>query len=600
MFYNPLDKNFKSVIGAVKESDTVTFRVKGVFDSVLLMCKKDGEDFYVSYAMTKNEDCFSCDIKFDKGLYFYNFKLSNGKYLGCGDRLNGVVTDQPIDYQLTSTVDDFNTPDWIKGGIIYQIFPDRFCSSLKEQQIPDHKILRRWGETPYYLPNEQGEVLNNDFFGGDILGIISKLDYLVDLGVNTLYLNPIFEAYSNHRYDTGDYNKIDRLLGSLEDFSLLIKECNKRSIKVVLDGVFNHVGADSVYFNKYNRYGELGAYQSKESPYYPWFNFTTFPDEYESWWGIKTLPQVNETNLKYQDFITGADGVIEKYTKLGVSGWRLDVVDELPSQFVKKIRDTLKRINPQGLLIGEVWEDASNKISYGVRREYFQGLELDSVMNYPLKDAIIDYCKNRDCNNLVNVILSQIDHYPNQVLNSLMNILSTHDTFRLLSALLDVNLQVLSKTQLDRLQFSDEQIENALFSQKIASLLQFTLFGVPSIYYGDEISMHGFIDPLNRKCFEWDKIDNNQTLSWYKSLAKLRSSFSVFKDGEFRLLKADRGLFVYSRNNASEGVMVAVNLSNANVEFEFTGTLKEYFSQKVYDEVIRLEANSFGVFYAEG
>lgn len=376
--YNPLDKFYKSIIGAVPEKTNITFRVKGDFNSVFFVFKKDGYDAEITLPMQKNDDYFEIKVSFEIGLYFYLFKTDNNQYISLGKDYIGTLSNQPNYFEITAYSKDFKTPNWLKGGVIYQIFPDRFYSSgenIKNIRKDAHLHIDKT-EMPIFLPNSKGKVLNNDFFGGDLKGIISKLDYISSLGVNCIYLNPIFKSYSNHRYDTGDYMTIDPLLGNENDLKELIDCANGKNIKIILDGVFNHTGDDSLYFNKYGNYDSVGAISGEKSPYYTWYEFTEFP-KYNSWWGIETLPQINEKDESFCEFITGEDGVVAHYTKLGVVGWRLDVVDELPGHFVKKIRKALKTANNEAVLIGEVWEDASNKISYDNRREYFCGNELD-------------------------------------------------------------------------------------------------------------------------------------------------------------------------------------------------------------------------------
>ena len=397
-----------------------------------------------------------------------------------------------------------------------------------------------------------------------------------------IYLNPIFKAYSNHRYDTGDYLTVDPLLGTEEDFDELIKRCKENGISIILDGVFNHTGADSIYFNKYGNFDSLGAYQSKNSPYFNWFSFINYPEEYESWWGIDTLPAVNESSAGYIDFITGIGGVIDKYTRKGIGGWRLDVVDELPDPFVKKIRTAVKRADPSAIIIGEVWEDASNKISYSERREYFQGEELDSVMNYPLKNAIIDFVKNGNEKTLSYVIKSEIDHYPAQVLNSLMNILSTHDTVRLISSFDERDLTGKSKSELADLSLCGDDYDKARVKLKIAALLQYTLPGVPCLYYGDEAGMQGYFDPMNRRTFVSELADKEIT-EWYKKLGVLRKSFSVFNGGSFTEIFAESGAYVFTRKSETEEILVAVNMSSEELRLDFNGNLTDPMSGRVYE-----------------
>lgn len=595
MIFNPLSNQFKSITGAIPTDCALKLRVKNIFDSVVLLVRKDGENSPKRFLMNNNDGFFEVEITLNKGLYFYCFDLGNGKFIGQGENFEGEITSNPTEYQLTVYDKNFKTPDWLKGGIIYQIFPDRFYSS-KENFIPQKgKVLREdWGETPTFLPNAQGEVLNNDFFGGDIKGIIQKLDYLASLKINCIYLNPIFKAYSNHRYDTGDYLSIDPLLGNIEDLKELIKRAGEYGIKIILDGVFNHTGSDSLYFNKNGNYSQLGAFQSKDSKYYSWFNFIKYPNEYHSWWGIKTLPSTNKDKGGYREFITGKDGVIEHYTKLGIGGWRLDVVDEIPADFVKDINSSAKNVNPDAVIIGEVWEDASNKISYGVRREYFQGNELDSVMNYPLKNAIIDYVKSGNTENLIKVINTQIDHYPKCALHSLMNILSTHDTFRLISAVCDLNVNGKSKLEMSKLKLYGPELNEAKNRVKIASLLQYTLYGVPSVYYGDEISMQGFVDPLNRVCFNWQDMDSDM-LSWYKKLGEIRSKYTCFKEGDLEFVYASDGVIIFKRIGQEE-VMTAINLSNTTFYLDFDGELINLLTQKIYKNHLQLNSKEIGLF----
>ncbi len=593
-YYNPLDEFYKSKIGAISNNDKITFRIKGNFNSVIFCYKKDGQDYICNQMQNKGE-YFEISQTFLSGLYFYHFEC-DGRFLGKNNDYLGEFYTEKTDFQLTVYDSDYFVPSWVYGGIIYQIFPDRFFRKEKEKTVPSYKVLHeKWDDMPVFLPNEQGEIVNNDFFGGDIKGIIEKLDYIRSLGANIIYLNPIFKAFSNHRYDTGDYMQIDDLLGSMEDFKLLIEKAKEKGIQIVLDGVFNHTGDDSLYFNKHNRYKSVGAYQDKNSKYYSWYNFIDYPNNYESWWGIKTLPAINESNEDYIKFITGKDGVIECYTKLGVGGWRLDVVDELPAEFVKKIRDAVKRNNPNAVLIGEVWEDATNKISYGKRREYFQGKELDSVMNYPLKNAILDFVKYGNADVLSRTIKEQLDHYPHIALHALMNILSTHDTIRLLSNLSGENIDGKTKSEQAEMYIPKENFSKAKFKLKVATLLQYTLMGIPSIYYGDEVGMQGYTDPLNRQTFPWGNEDND-VYDWYVFLSKLRTKYSVFTCGNFEEVYKQNGVFIYKRFDENSEILIAVNLSNEQISLNYDGNLLEIISNQKHKNYYELNKNSIAVF----
>ncbi len=596
MIFNPLDKFFKSVIGAVSDNETLTYRVKGNFGSVILRIKKDGED-YVEYKMTDKCGFYEIQLNLSVGLYFYHFSLNDGNFIGLNDKYVGELTHAPQDFQLTVYSNDYVVSENVYGGIIYQIFPDRFYRSKPLKDIEKGKTYHEnWHEMPQFLL-VNGKVLNNDFFGGDLQGIRLKLGFLKELGVTYIYLNPIFKAYSNHRYDTGDYMQIDPILGDESDLLDLINSANKFGISIILDGVFNHTGSDSVYFNKNGNYNSVGAYQSKNSPYYSWYDFTDYPNKYECWWGIETLPNVVETNPKYVEFITGKDGVIEHYTKLGISGWRLDVVDELPDFFVEKIRNAVKRNNKDSILIGEVWEDATNKIAYDTRKHYFLGKQLDSVMNYPLRNAIIDFVKNGNVEAMAYVIKEQIDHYPKKSLNALMNILSTHDTYRIISALSDVDVNGMTKTQMSKIRLNEPEYAEAVFKAKIATLLQFTLYGVPSIYYGDEIGMEGYCDPLNRQTYKWENV-NCEIFDWYKFLSKLRQEYSLFEQGEVQEIYAKRSCYIFKRYDEKSQILVAVNLGENSIDLAYDGVLCNLIDGEHYPNECELKSNSYYIFVA--
>ena len=306
-------------------------------------------------------------------LIWYHFRFWRDDGSGCDLDRTGYRSDgQPLSWQLT-VYRRSAVPDWYGEGMVYQIFPDRF----RRLTVPDPRGLvgdrwvhQDWDEDPVWRPDPDGEVRNRDFFGGSLEGITSQLDELAELGVTALYLCPIFESASNHRYNTADYTKIDPLLGDEEDFKSLCARAKERGIRVILDGVFNHTGSQSIYFNADGFYPSLGAAQSQDSPYFDWFSFHPWPHDYDAWWGIRTLPAVREDAASYVDYIIdGENSIIRRWLKAGASGWRLDVADELPGWFIEKARKAVEETKSDGLLIGEVWEDASNKIAYSQRRK---------------------------------------------------------------------------------------------------------------------------------------------------------------------------------------------------------------------------------------
>ncbi|MCR4718447.1 MAG: glycoside hydrolase family 13 protein [Firmicutes bacterium] len=482
-------------------------------------------------------------------------------------------------FQITVYDGAYKTPKWWRESICYQIFPDRFFNGTKDGKFLGTRqdiIKRNWGEAPYYKADQfGGKYLANDFFGGNLLGIEKKLPYLKSLGISSIYLNPIFSAFSNHRYDTADYKKIDEMLGNEKDFSRLCKKAEDMGIRIILDGVFNHTGSDSIYFNKNGNYSELGAYQSKESPYYKWFNFMEYPEVYESWWGIDTLPQVNEASCEYQDYIIkDKDSVVRRWLKKGACGWRIDVVDELPGFFVKLLRKAVKEENPDAVIIGEVWEDASNKVSYNELREYFYGDELDSVMNYPLKNAMVDFALCRmDAKEFDRRIMSLKENYPRPSFYAALNFLSTHDTARILTVMGGKEYQ--SKDEQALAKLCGEDYRRAEERLKCLVTMQFTLPGVPTVFYGDEAGCEGFADPFCRGCYPWGN-ENHSILEHYKYAIALRNENDVLKNGEFETVYKYENCYGFIRFDKRSKIIVLVNFGE--------------------DTEIRLDVARYGVF----
>ena len=343
----------------------------------------------------------------------------------------------------------------------------------------------------------------------------------------------------------------------------------KLGIRVICDGVFNHTGSDSVYFNRYKNYGEGGAYQTKNSPYYEWYSFSEWPEKYDAWWGIKTLPQIKKNSESFKSFITGKNGILEKWMSLGAFGWRLDVADELSEILLRDLRTAVKYENPDALIIGEVWEDASNKIAYGRRRHYFEGAELDSVMNYPFKDAIIGFVKGGNAENIREIVESVCENYPKPALDCLMNILGTHDTERILTVLGGNSYGTRGEKAVASLSAEERQHAKALLF--LATLLQFTLPGVPSIYYGDEAGLEGFEDPFNRRCYPWGAEDK-ELVEWYTGLLRARKSCAAFAGGAYRTLRADNGVFLFTRIANCTKATIIVNMGTTEEIIELSDT----------------------------
>ncbi len=493
----------------------------------------------------------------EPGLYFYEFFITTEKE---AFRLRKQGNDTNMEagelWQLSVIAQEYAVPEWAKGAVMYQIFPDRFAACGRcdtAQKLQPYWVHESWNEMPVWQPNEKGEILNNDFFGGNLNGIREKLDYLQRLGVQILYLNPIFMAFSTHRYDTYDYQRIDPMLGTEEDFRLLCEQAHTRGMKVVLDGVFSHVGSRSPYFQQ--------AIESKNSPFYPWFRFKHWPDQYECWWGITTLPCIDKNNDDYVNYIIeDKDSVVSRWIQLGADGWRLDVADELPDSFVAKLKRRIRQVKPDALLIGEVWEDASNKIAYDVRRRYFVDNELDSVMNYPWQKAILRYVRGEDGGEgLGESIMTLAENYPPDVLNCVMNVLSTHDTPRAITALVDPRDG--EREELARRTMSMEQLEFGKKRFCLAAFLQFMLPGIACIYYGDEAGMTGYRDPFNRQTYPWGGEDE-RLISFFTELVALKKSSEALREGSVTVLEAGQGRLMFLRRSKNQALAVLANKSD--------------------------------------
>ncbi len=501
---------------------------------------------------------------FAPGLYFYYFQIHEPdgmfRLFKQGDDANMEAGGL---WQVSCVPADFTTPDWAKGAIIYQIFPDRFCrvgSCDLTGKLEPYTVHENWYEDVDWAPDENGVVQNNDFFGGNFQGITEKMDYIASLGVTILYLNPISKSFSNHRYDTGDYKTPDPMLGTEEDFAAMCDAAHKRGIRVILDGVYSHTGSNSLYFDRNHAFGGNGAFCSEKSPYYNWYTFYDWPTQYHSWWSFDTLPTVNKMHPDFIRYIiTDEDSVVAHWMKLGADGFRLDVADELPDEFIRMIRDRIRSIKPDALLLGEVWEDASNKMAYSKRRRYFTNAELDSVMNYPFRTAIVDFMRGRDSGErLRETVMSIVENYPPQVLTCNMNLLGTHDTPRILTALVDDFDG--SREEKARRRLSRNQLEVARDRLMMASFLQYTLPGSPSIYYGDEACMEGYRDPFNRRTYPWGREDE-EILSHYRQLGMLRKAQLALRLGDISFFAAGDKKLGFTRSFEGRTLRIYVNRS---------------------------------------
>ena len=501
-------------------------------------------------------------------LAWYGFSLT---------RRSGGIVDLGGRWQLTVYDGRGHTPEWFGSGVSYQIFPDRFCRS----RIPDpagmvgeRTVHENWQDTPDFLPDEQGEIRNRDFFGGDLPGITGKLDYLKGLGVTTVYLNPIFEAASNHRYNTADYLAIDPMLGKEEDFQTLCREAHKRGMRILLDGVFNHTGSVSRYFNADGSYPDVGAAQSAQSPYYNWYHFSRWPAEYDAWWGIKTLPAVEEKHPDYREFIFGGrDSVVRHWLRCGADGWRLDVADELPDDFIAQLRCAMEEEKSDALLIGEVWEDGSNKIAYDRRRRYLLGSETHGLMNYPFRTAALQWLCGGDASDFRESMETLRENYPPDAYYSAMNFLSTHDTPRILT-LLGGEPVPEDKPGRAAARLSPAGYELARRRLMVGAMLLYAFPGSPTVYYGDEAGVQGYEDPLNRRTYPWGQEDE-RLLAWYRKLGALRCSRPSLQQGGISYPLAAGGGLAVRRCCGSEVTVAVMNAGAESLEVRlpWSGTI---------------------------
>lgn len=566
ILFNSRETEYKKPFGAVAAGEPLFLRMVLRDEPRFLQIHavfryENGTELRGELYPTEKEGEYCGKVTLDEvGLCFYRFEAvaEDGAlhFIGTADGVHATRGDWLPEWRLTVYERAFKVPEGIAGGIWYQIFPDRFCKGEMDPPRPIRgpRIYHdTWAERPLFT-QDRPDFEGNDFFGGNLNGIRQKLPYLKDLGVDLLYLNPIFESGENHRYSTADYEQIDPLLGTNEDFEALCAEAKAQGIRIVLDGVFSHTGANSRYFNKEGLYPDLGAYQSPDSPYYHWYDFKNYPEEYESWWGFESLPCVNEMAPDFMNYISGEGGIAANWMERGAYGWRLDVADELPDGFLEAFRKRVKVQNPQSIIIGEVWENAVEKVSYGARRKFLLGNQCDTVMNYPWLEATVALLKSGDTEAFAESVIDLMECYPPAALSCLMNILSTHDTPRILNRL-GADFIPPRAMQADNY-LSQAQRERGIALLKKAAMLQFTLPGVPCIFYGDEVGMEGYGDPYCRGTYPWDGGDR-ELLNYYKKLASVRLKYRSAFAGDCRI-QGEGGCLIMEREGT---IRVAMNFS---------------------------------------
>jgi len=587
---------FRSPFGAVTCGETVKLGfevISGRVKSAALVIMGAGvENGKTEVKMKQNRVSWSVSYVTPETpcalVYFFRVSTKYGDRFLCADwsGLNSTLcSEEGTGFRLTVYRKDFETPEWFRQSVMYQVFPDRFGfygTATAKRGVEYHRALgrsitlhRNLSAPVKYLPGKNEEkYLPNDFYGGTFKGIQKKLPYLKELGITCLYLNPVAESASNHRYDTADYLNPDPILGTVADFENLCKAAKKQGIRILLDGVYSHTGADSRYFNRYGHYEETGAFQSESAEFAPWYSFRSFPEDYKCWWNFEELPEVDKRNESWQNFvITGENSVIKTWMRRGAEGWRLDVADEIPDDVLALMRKTIKEENPEAPVIGEVWEDCVSKTGPEGPRNYALGNALDSVMNYPFRFALIEFLTGRrNAWSMAEFLTAQQMNYPRPLYYALMNLVSSHDVDRIRTALAtNQNLHELSRDVLSEMEFGEEALEKALELEKLAATVQFTIPGVPCIYYGDEQGMTGACDPFNRAPFR--ESESRDLHDFYAALAEKRKSDRALLTGEagFYAVTDDVLLILrYVPDGPAEYAVINRKNEDVNYQADFT------------------------------
>ena len=568
-YFHSRNPRYKTPFGAVRCGETVRVRLDGEEGKTpaLLLFTANGE---YSVPMTWDGMCWRASFAAPEMPCRMGYCFSiGGRFFGA-DSGEAFFSDAPVRFGLTVYDSAFETPEWFRHGVCYQIFPDRFSCSDRDRFLRAAEAYRatgrsitvheRWDEEPLYLPHGGAkDYAPDDYFGGDLNGIKEKLPYLQSLGITCLYLNPIFAAHSNHRYNTADYHTIDPLLGTNADFEALCTAAKARGIRIILDGVFSHTGDDSVYFDRYGRYGN-GACSSMDSPYFPWYRFDHYPDRYECWWNFETLPNVEETEPTYGAFVQGDGGVLKSWLNAGASGWRLDVADELPDSFIRGVRRSIKETDPDALLLGEVWDDCATKFGPEGRRGYVNGDELDGAMNYPLREALIDFLNLRiDAYACAAAINRLLENYPKPFYEACLNLLGSHDTERIRTALTGIpDARTLSREQQLSHHPDAATLERAKRRVLCGTALLTALPGVPCVYYGDEAGMTGMCDPLDRGTFPWGNADT-ELFEQFRALIAVRKDSDAIRTGGVRVAAVGNRTLAVIRDSERETLIMLVN-----------------------------------------
>lgn len=523
-----------------------------------------------------------------KAIYHYYFSCkTNGNfiYLKKQNKGNNQIIDNDEKWKLSV---NFDVPSWAKGKVMYHIFLDRFNRGSNEpmKQMIRRNIHTSWDEEMQIGPDQNG-IWNNDFYGGDLKGVEEKLDYIKSLGVDIIYLSPIVKSQSNHRYDAADYEVVDPYAGNNDDLKSLCEKAHNLDIKIVLDAVFNHTGNDSKYFNEYGTYDTIGAFQSKDSIYSPFYRKHEENGQivYDYWWGMKNLPECDGYAKEWIDYITGVGGIIDKWFELGIDGLRLDVADELNDDFIKLIRKAVKRNKSDGFIIGEVWKNPMR-----MNRQYISSAKsMDTVMNYLLIDALLRYFKYADENKLKTILNEILTEYPDDTIKTLMNFTSTHDITRAINLLGTDEFQKYGEWAWNLNNSDYNWCKNYHLTEnqynkgkKLLAPYVFTLTflpGILSIFYGDEIGLEGMGNLSNRKTFPKAHHDA-QILDIFKKAGHIRINETFLRNADTNIKSINHKHFAFERKDQNHKILILVSRVEENqnilVPEEYQSPVKIY------------------------
>lgn len=496
-------------------------------------------------------------------------------------------------------------PEWAEGALFYQLFVDRFARSKNHlNDLINGRNYRSWGDEVNWRRNYDGKFTNNDFYGGDLKGIIEKIPYFKLLGVDVLYLSPInFSTFRYDRYAASNHLMIDPDVGTFDDLKELHDEANKNGLHIILDIAFNHCSIDNAFY--------VDAINNSNSEYKDWFKRNN-DGNISFWYGFKDMPEFNQYSKRYQEYVSGNNGVIAKYAQY-TDGFRIDLAEVFEPFFLEEIRKQANKYSPH-LTVGEFWQNPDPRLI---------GKAIDVPTSYPLTNAILKGVAYGEFEYLNSLTKEMISKYPRKYLNSFLVSLDTHDTIRVLTLLGRLDLMrtgmmdiwkidepptrwhrdgkfytdEFRQFEYDNDKLSDEQLKNAIELLRLAMVIQYFYIGSPCLYYGTEIGMQGFKDPFNRRCMDWIDEENNsyrkELFNFVVQLGRVRKLFD-FKNAEPpKVIACDSCVFCFTRKSGEHTLFVAVNRGKTErilkvVPEEFKNEVTSTFSYNCIDLQILL------------